>query len=178
MTSGSTIRDGVGSVRSNTEMLDIGRGGQLDTDLTAIWLLNSAFLVFFMQVRALQYVTYRLEWACVHSLFWNPELQSCQEVLHHTVTVLWKADTIPFAVWHTSHTRTNTFQSISPCDLKSQGLELHLVCAAKWLLTMNVLAVWLCLAGGRQRATEKHKEHSPEECDEHLPGCHHVVGCR
>lgn len=31
--------------------MDITRGGQLDTDLTAIWLLVTAFLVFFMQAR-------------------------------------------------------------------------------------------------------------------------------
>ena len=41
--------------RNASAPMDIARGGQLETDLTALWLLVTAFLVFFMQVRICQW---------------------------------------------------------------------------------------------------------------------------
>jgi hypothetical protein len=45
-----TDKTSSGVSSGGNDVISIQRGGQLETDLTAIWLLVAAFLVFFMQV--------------------------------------------------------------------------------------------------------------------------------
>lgn len=55
MVAGTLVKGGAAPA-SSAQPLDIARGGQLDQDLVSIWLLLTAFLVFFMQV----YITIKI----------------------------------------------------------------------------------------------------------------------